>query len=136
MLKIAKMPIYVKNQNEALRYYTEKLGFEIRDDVTNGDFRWLTVGSKDQPDMELILMPLKPDHNLSAEDVQVMSKLVENGKLAHHVWHTDDVKRLYETLSAKGALFVMPPTDRPYGVIEAILKDNSGNVFVLHQEKK
>lgn len=135
MLKIAKMPIYVKNQNEALRYYTEKLGFEIRDDVTNGDFRWLTVGSKDQPDMELILMPLKQDSDLSAEDVAVMSKLVESGKLAHHVWYTDNLQKLYDNLNAKGALFVVPPTDRPYGVIEAILKDDSGNVFVLHQQK-
>lgn len=135
MLKIAKMPVYVKNQNEALRYYTEKLGFEIRDDVTNGDFRWLTVGSKDQPDMELILMPLKQDPGLSAEDVAVMSKLVESGKLAHHVWYTDNLQKLYDNLNARGALFVEPPTDRPYGVIEAILKDDSGNVFVLHQQK-
>src|SRR6476659_4108203 len=132
MLKIAKMPIYVKNQNEALRYYTEKLGFEIRDDVTNGDFRWLTVGSKDQPDMELILMPLRVDGNLNEEDVQTMAGLLENGKLSHHVWKTDNLRGLYEKLNAKGALFVMPPTDRPYGVIEALLKDDSGNVFVLH----
>ena len=56
---VSKTTLYVKDQNESLRFYTEKLGFEVRADITNGDFRWLTVGLKDQPDLELVLYPLR-----------------------------------------------------------------------------
>lgn len=127
--------IYVKDQNEALRFFTEKLGFEIRADVTNGDFRWLSVGLKDQPELQFGLIDLKPSHALTEEDVKAMTKLVEAGKLRGGVWKTDDCQKTYEQLNAKGVEFIMPPTERPYGVVEAVFKDNSGNTFVLQSDK-
>jgi len=127
--------IWVKDQNEALRFYTEKLGFEIRADVTMGDYRWLTVGLKSQPDLEFGLSALKPGGSYSEDDVQMLTKLVESGKLAS-VWKTDDCQKTYEALTAKGVEFTQPPTDRPYGIIEAVFKDNSGNTLVLSQDKK
>lgn len=133
--KLIATDIYVKDQNEALRFFTEKLGFEIRADVTNGDFRWLGVGLKDQPDIQFGLLALKPSHALSEDDVKALTKLVENGKLGAGVWKTDDCQKTYEDLKNKGVEFVMPPTDRPYGVIEAVFKDDSGNVFVLQSDK-
>lgn len=133
--KLIVTEIYVKDQNEALRFYTEKLGFEIRADVTNGDFRWLGVGLKDQPEMQFGLLALKPGPNLTEEDVQVMTRLVEEGKLRGGVWKTDDCQKTYDDLNAKGVEFIMPPTERPYGVVEAVFKDNSGNVFVLQSDK-
>ncbi len=123
--------IWVKDQNEALRFYTEKLGFEIRADVTNGDYRWISVGLKSQPDLEIGLSALKPGGLLTEDDAQMLTKLVESGKLGHGVWKTDDCQKTYEDLKAKGVEFVQPPTDRPYGTIEAIFKDNSGNIMVL-----
>lgn len=127
--------IWVKDQNEALQFYTEKLGFEIRADVKNGDFRWLTVGLKDQPDLEFQLASVKPGVALTEEDAERLSKLVEAGNLGIGPWKTDDCQKTYETLQAKGVEFIQPPTDRPYGIIEAIFKDNSGNVMVLSQDK-
>jgi catechol 2,3-dioxygenase-like lactoylglutathione lyase family enzyme len=128
--------IWVKDQNEALRFYTEKLGFEIRADVTNGDYRWISVGLKSQPELEIGLTALKPGGLLTADDVQMLSKLVESGKLGHGVWKTDDCRKTYDDLKAKGVEFVQPPTDRPYGTIEAVFKDNSGNIMVLSQDKR
>ncbi len=128
--------IWVKDQNEALRFYTEKLGFEIRADMTAGDYHWLTVGLKSQPDLEFQLSALKPGGMLTEDDVQLLTKLVESGKIGSGVWKTDDCQKTYEALKAKGVEFVQPPTDRPYGIIEAVFKDNSGNILVLSQDKR
>ena len=134
--RLANANIWVKDQNEALRFYTEKLGFEIRTDLTAYDYRWLTVGLKGQPDIEFHLAPLKPGGTFTEEDVNHLTKLVDAGKLSIGVWKTDDCQKPYETLKAKGVEFVQPPTDREYGIIEAVFKDNSGNVMVLSQDKQ
>lgn len=133
--RLSVATIWVKDQNEALRFYTEKLGFEIRADLTHGDYRWLTVGLKGQPDVEFQLAALKPGGSFTQEDVDQLTKLVEDGKLGVGPWKTDDCYQTYEALKAKGVEFVQPATDRPYGIIEAIFKDNSGNVMVLAQDK-
>ena len=133
--RLSVATIWVKDLNEALSFYTEKLGFEIRTDVTNYGYRWLTVGLKGQPDLEFHLSGLKPDGSLTQEDVDQLTKLVEGGKLGVGPWKTDDCQKTYETLKARGVDFVQPPTDRPYGIIEAIFKDNSGNIMVLSQDK-
>lgn len=133
--RLSVATIWVKDQNEALRFYTEKLGFDIRADFTNGDYRWLTVGLKSQPDVEYQLAALKPGGGLTQEDVDQLTKLVEAGKLGVGPWKTDNCWQTYETLKAKGVEFVQPATDRPYGIIEAVFKDNSGNIMVLAQDK-
>lgn len=133
--KLSVTTIYVTDQNEALRFYTEKLGFDICADVTNGDYRWLTVGLKSQPDLEFQLAALKPGGAFTQEDVDQLTQLVEGGKMGPGPWKTDDCQQTYETLKARGVEFVQPPTDRPYGIIEAVFKDNSGNVMVLAQDK-
>ncbi len=135
IIKLAVSTSWVKDQNEALRFYTEKLGFEIRADVTAGTYRWLTVGLKSQPDLEFQLAALKPAGAFTQEDMDQLAKLVEAGKLGSGPWKTDDCQKTYETLKARGVNFVQPPTDRPYGIIEAIFKDNSGNIMVLAQDK-
>lgn len=128
--------IWVKDLNESLRFYTEKLGFEIRADVTNYNYRWLTVGLKDQPDLEFHLSALTPGSLFTEEEAQQLTKLLEAGKLGIGPWKTDDCQKTYETLKARGVEFIQPPTDRPYGIIEAVFKDNSGNVMVLAQDKR
>jgi catechol 2,3-dioxygenase-like lactoylglutathione lyase family enzyme len=133
--RLSVVTTWVTDLNEALRFYTEKLGFEIRTDITAGDYRWLTVGLKGQPDLEFHLAALKPGGGLTQEDVDQLTKLVEAGKLGIGPWKTDDCRKTYETLKARGVDFVQPPTDRPYGTIEAVFKDNSGNVMVLAQDK-
>jgi catechol 2,3-dioxygenase-like lactoylglutathione lyase family enzyme len=133
--KLSVATIWVKDQNEALRFYTEKLGFEIRADFTNGDYRWLTVGLPSQPDLEFQLAALKPSHALTQDEVHHLTEVVEAGKLGSGPWKTNDCQKTYETLKARGVEFLQPPTDRPYGIIEAIFKDNSGNIMVLSQDK-
>lgn len=133
--RLSVSTIWVTDQNEALRFYTEKLGFEIRADVKKGDYRWLTVGLKDQPDLEFHLEAVKPGVLFTPEEAEQLSKLVEAGKLGSGPWKTDDCHKTYETLKARGVEFVQQPTDRSYGIIEAIFKDNSGNVMVLAQDK-
>jgi catechol 2,3-dioxygenase-like lactoylglutathione lyase family enzyme len=133
--RLSVVTTWVTDQNEALRFYTEKLGFEIRTDITAGDYRWLTVGLKSQPDLEIHLEVVKPGALLTQEEADQLAKLVEAGKLGMGPWKTDDCQKAYETLKARGVDFVQPPTDRPYGTIEAVFKDNSGNVMVLAQDK-
>lgn len=135
--RLAVTHIWVKDQNEALRFYTEKLGFEIRADYSypNGSYRWLTVGLQGQPDLEFSLDALKAGRLLTQEEADQLTRLVEGGKIGHGVWKTDDCRATYETLKARGVDFIQPPTDRPYGIIEAVFKDNSGNIMVLSQDK-
>jgi catechol 2,3-dioxygenase-like lactoylglutathione lyase family enzyme len=133
--KLSVMTIWVTDQNEALRFYTEKMSFEIRADYTNGGYRWLTVGLATQPDIEFQLAALKPGGDLSQEDVDHLTKLVRTGKMGSGPWKTDDCQKTYEAMRAKGVEFLQPPTDRSYGIIEAIFKDTSGNVMVLAQDK-
>jgi catechol 2,3-dioxygenase-like lactoylglutathione lyase family enzyme len=133
--RLAHATIWVKDQNEALRFYTEKLGFEICTDYTAYNYRWLTVGLKSQPDIEFQLAAVKSGGNLTEEDVSLLTKLLDAGKLGSYVWKTEDCQTTYETLKAKGVAFIQPPTDREYGIIEAVFKDNSGNLMVLSQDK-
>jgi catechol 2,3-dioxygenase-like lactoylglutathione lyase family enzyme len=131
--RMSHTTIFVLNQQEALEFYTQKLGFEVRMDQTmDGGFRWLTVGPKTQPDLEIILMEVKPGPMMDDVTAQQFRTLIEKGKMGAGVFQTSDCRRTYEELKAKGVQFLSPPQDRFYGV-EAILKDNSGNWFSMTQ---
>lgn len=128
--------VYVIDQEEALGFYRDKLGFEVHTDMSmEGGFRWLTLNPKGQPDLELILAPITSGPMFDAETAEEMRALVEKGVLGVGVFETDDLHGDYERLSKQGVEFVSPPTERFYG-IEAIVKDNSGNWFSLTQRKK
>lgn len=133
--RLSVVTIWVTDQNEALRFYTEKLGFTIRADITKHGYRWLTVGLNGQPDLEFQLAALKAGGPFTQDDADHLASVVEAGKISYGPWKTDDCRETYETLKARGVDFLQPPTDRPYGTIEAIFKDNSGNVMVLSQDK-
>jgi catechol 2,3-dioxygenase-like lactoylglutathione lyase family enzyme len=133
--KLSHATIYVTNQDEAYKFYVEKLGFEVRTDATmEGGFRWLTVGPKDQPEIELVLMEPKGGMMLDEESAKQLRALVEKGAMGTGVFDTDDCQATYEELKSRGVEFLSPPTDRFYG-IEALFKDNSGNWFSLTQRK-
>jgi len=131
--RLSHATIYVLNQDEALKFYTEKLGFEVRNDVKMGDFRWLTIGPKSQPDLELILFDVN-QHGSTTDEAAVgqLRAALEKGALGPGVFNTDDCRATYEELKRKGVEFESPPTEQPYG-IEATFKDNSGNWFSLTQ---
>ncbi len=133
--RLSHATVYVLDQEQALQFYRDKLGFEVRDDVKmDNGFRWLTVGAKTQPDLRIILMAVMDSPIFPADKVSQLRKLIESGSMGAGVLEVDDCQKTYEELKAKGVQFVAPPTDRFYG-IEALLKDNSGNWFSMCQRK-
>jgi predicted enzyme related to lactoylglutathione lyase len=138
MIKIATTQLWVHDQDEALAFYTEKLGFEVRADVTMaemGDFRWLTVSPAGQEDVTIVLMaiPGAPmfDDATRNEVINLMSK----GYAGTVFLTTDDCQASYEEYKAKGVEFTETPEDRPYG-IDAGFRDPSGNHFRLTQVRE
>jgi catechol 2,3-dioxygenase-like lactoylglutathione lyase family enzyme len=132
--RLSHTTIYVTDQDAAYDFYVNKLEFEVRTDAKMGDFRWLTVGPKGQPDIEIVLMKLGPGGHMDAESAESLRKLVEKGVLGAGVFETADIQKTYEELSARGVEFLGPPEEKFYG-IEALFKDNSGNWFSLGQKK-
>jgi predicted enzyme related to lactoylglutathione lyase len=130
--RVSHASVYVLDQDRAKAFYTEKLGFEVRADVTMGPFRWLTVAPKGQADFELILMPIKPTPMMDEATCNTIRELVQKGVLGGGVFATADCRKTYTELKARGVEFMQPPTERPYG-IEALVKDDSGNWFSMTQ---
>ena len=129
---------YVLDQESAKRFYTEKLGFEVRSDVVMGaesegagqGLQWLTVSPPQQPDVEIILADPAMGHD--AETAEQIRALVAKGAIGSGVMATDDCQKTYEELSARGVVFLQEPAERPYGT-EAVFRDDSGNWFSLNQ---
>ncbi len=127
--------VYVINQQEALEFYRDKLGFEVHTDMTmEGGFRWLTVSPKGQPDLEIILVRVAAGPMFDDETAKKMKAMVERGAFGIGVFETDDIHGDYERLSKQGVEFASPPKEQFYGT-EAVVKDNSGNWFSLTQRK-
>ncbi|HEX8922633.1 MAG TPA: VOC family protein [Pyrinomonadaceae bacterium] len=134
--KMSHATIYVADQQQALEFYRDKLGFEIRTDATmDGGFRWLTVGPKSQPGFELVLIEPKAGFIFNEETAKLVRAVMEKGALGAGVFDTEDCRATYEELKSKGVEFLSPPAERPYG-IEAVFKDNSGNWFSLTERKE
>ena len=131
--KMSHATIFVNNQNEALEFYRDKLGFKVHTDAMVGeDFRWLTMCTNDDPDFEIVLLEPKPGMMMDEETTQQLRAIMNKGVLGAGVFVADDCRKTYEELTAKGVHFLSPPAERPYG-IEAVFKDNSGNWFSLTQ---
>ena len=131
--KMSHATVFVLNQQEALEFYRDKLGFEVRTDATmEGGYRWLTVGPKGQPDFELILMEPNPGYMFDEATANQVRELVRKGKLGGAVFDTADCQATYEELSAKGVEFTGPPQKQSWG-IATVMRDNSGNWFSLSQ---
>ncbi|HVR14576.1 MAG TPA: VOC family protein, partial [Gaiellaceae bacterium] len=130
MLKnLTNVQVWVHDQDEALAFYTEKLGMELRDDVTVpelGNFRWLTVGVPGQPDVAITLMAVPGPPVFDEETRQQIMALVSKGAATGLFFSTEDVQATYEELKGRGVEFQQEPTEQPYG-IDAGFRDPSGN---------
>jgi predicted enzyme related to lactoylglutathione lyase len=126
--------VYVLDQDEAKAFYTDKLGLEVRDDVSMEGFRWLTVGPRNQPDLRIVLMPIGSGPTTDEQDAGQLRALVAKGALGVGVLRTDNCQATFKELSARGVDFVQEPAERPYGV-EALFRDNSGNWFSLTEPR-
>jgi predicted enzyme related to lactoylglutathione lyase len=135
MIKIANSQMWVHDQDEALAFYTEKLGWEVRADVTMpemGNFRWLTVGPAGQPDFSVVLMAVPGQPVLDDDTRKQVLDLSAKGFAGTLFLTTDDCRASYEELKARGVEFSEEPEERPYG-IDAGFHDPSGNSFRLTQ---
>lgn len=129
--KLSHATILVLDQNIAYDFYVNKLGFEVRTDATmDNGFRWLTVGPKTQPDLEIVLMKVMGSPMLSEEHAKMIQELVSAGALGAGVFECDDCDATYAELVAKGVEFKSEPTQQFYGK-EAIMKDPFGNWFSM-----
>src|SRR6267143_3006563 len=138
MIKIANAQLWVHDQDEALAFYTQKLGMEVRADVTLpevGDFRWLTVGPAGQPDFAIVLMAIPGPPVMDADTAEQVRTLMAKGFAGTIFLTTDDVKSSYEELKGRGVEFTEEPEERPYG-IDSGFRDPSGNSLRLTQVRE
>jgi catechol 2,3-dioxygenase-like lactoylglutathione lyase family enzyme len=135
MYKIANAQLWVHDQDEALAFYTEKLGMEVRSDVTLpelGNFRWLTVGPPGQEDFSIVLMAIPGPPVMDEQTADEVRNLMSKGFAGTVFLTTDDVRGEYEELKGRGVEFTEAPEERPYG-IDSGLRDPSGNALRLTQ---
>ncbi|ARN22264.1 VOC family protein [Piscinibacter gummiphilus] len=117
--------VYVRDQDEALAFYVEKLGFVVHTDVRNGPYRWLTVQHPDQPSFQLgLYVPGPPVHD--AATAQTLREMVAKGAMPPLVLSVTNCRAEYDRLSARGVEFTQEPVDR-YGKVDAGFRDPSGN---------
>jgi catechol 2,3-dioxygenase-like lactoylglutathione lyase family enzyme len=138
MFRIATAQVWVHDQDEALDFYTKKLGMEVRSDVTvaeMGNFRWLTVGPVGQPDVAIVLMAIPGPPVMDAETAEQVKTLMAKGFAGTVFLTTDDVQASYEELKKRGVEFSEEPEERPYG-IDSAFRDPSGNSFRLTEVRE
>ena len=138
MFKIANAHLWVHDQDEALAFYTQKLGMEVRIDATMpelGNFRWLTVGPVGQPDVAIVLMAIPGAPIMDADTAEQVRALMAKGFAGTVFLTTEDCRADYEQLKARGVEFTEAPEDRPYG-IDSGFRDPSGNSIRLTQVRE
>ena len=134
-ITIGTTQVWVHDQDVALDFYTNKLGMEVRQDVTMvemGNFRWLTVGPAGQNDIAIVLMAIPGPPVMDEATADQVRDLMGKGFATAIFLVTDDCQKAYEELSARGVEFTETPEQRPYG-IDAGFRDPSGNSFRLTQ---
>jgi catechol 2,3-dioxygenase-like lactoylglutathione lyase family enzyme len=122
--------VLVHDPEQALAFYRDTLGLELRNDVARGDFRWITVGAGSQPGVAIVLTNYL---NGSPADSDALAGLLAKGALNGVHFHTDDLDASFEKVSADGAEIVQEPTDQPWGTRDFALRDPSGNMVRIDQ---
>ena len=138
MIRIANAQLWVHDQDEALAFYTKKLGMQVRSDVTlpeMGNFRWLTVSPPGQEDVAIVLMAIPGPPVMDEETAKQVRDLVAKGFAGTVFLTTDDCQASYEELKGRGVDFTETPEERPYG-IDSALRDPSGNSIRLTQVRE
>jgi len=138
MIRIGTAQLWVHDQDEALEFYTKKLGMEVRADVTMpelGNFRWLTVAPPGQDDVAIVLMAIPGSPVMDAQTAEEVRALMAKGFAGTVFLTTDDCQASYEELKARGVEFTEEPEERPYG-IDSGFRDPSGNSFRLTQVRE
>lgn len=127
---IARCFVLVHDPDTALAFYQDALGLELRNDVANDGFRWITVGAPDQPDVSIVITNFL---NGSPADDEALAALVAKGAMPGVHFSTDDINATFEKLKQAGAEIVQEPTDQPWGVRDGAVRDPSGNFVRIDQ---
>lgn len=126
--------LYVRDQDEALAFYVDKLGFQVHTDAGSGGYRWLTVQHPAQPSFQLgLFKPGPPVHD--AKTARTLDEMVAKGAMPPLVLHVEDCRAAYDRLSSRGVEFTQEPVDR-YGTVDAGFRDPSGNGWKMIQAPK
>jgi len=128
--------IAVHDHDEALAFYRDLLGLEVRSDVAFEGMRWVTVGPQAQPEVSIVLEPPLADPNASAADRQIMTELLSKGLLRGVNFGTDNCDETFERLRAGGADVLQEPMDQAYGVRDCAFRDPSGNLIRFNQPRR
>lgn len=138
MIKVGNAQLWVHDQDEALKFYTDKVGMQVRADVTMpemGDFRWLTVWPAGQDDFAVVLMAIPGAPIFDAATAEQVHALTAKGASGTIFLVTDDCRAAYEEMKARGVEFIDTPQERPYG-IDASFRDPSGNIIRLTEVRE
>ncbi|MEV7445435.1 VOC family protein [Streptomyces sp. NPDC091204] len=135
-IKLSQCFIAVDDHDKAIAFYRDVLGMEVRNDVGFEGMRWVTVGSPEQPDVEIVLEPPLANPNASPTDKQQMAELLAKGLLRGVIFSTDDVDATFERIQAAGGEVLQEPIDQPYGVRDCAFRDPAGNMLRFNQPKR
>ena len=127
--------ISVQDHDEALAFYRDVLGLEVRSDVKYEGMRWTRVGPKDQPDVNIVLEPPLADPSASPADRKVMKEMLAKGLLRGVIFSTEDCDATFEHIRAGGGEVLQEPMDQPYGVRDCAFRDPSGNMIRINKPK-
>ncbi len=130
---VGVMGLYVRDQEEAVKFYVEKLGFRVHTDARNGDYRWLTVQHPDQPSFQLGLFAPQPP-TIDPATAETVRGVVAKGAMPPLVLVVDDCRAAHEKMRSRGVEFTQEPTER-YGAVDASFRDPSGNGWKLIQSR-
>jgi predicted enzyme related to lactoylglutathione lyase len=134
-LRLLTCFIAVHDHDEALAFYRDLLGLEVRMDVKYEGMRWTTVGPKDQPDVNIVLEPPAADPNVPPADRKVMKEMLAKGLLRAVIFSTEDCDAAFERVRAGGGEVLQEPMDMPYGPRECAFRDPSGNLIRFSQRR-
>lgn len=134
MTQVQVMGVYVRDQDEALSFYVDKLGFTVHTDVRNGNYRWLTVQHPDQPSFQVgLFVPGPPVHDDAT--AQTLREAVAKGAMPPMVLEVDDCRAFHDRLLGLGVEFSQPPIER-FGTVDAGFRDPSGNGWKMIQARR
>jgi catechol 2,3-dioxygenase-like lactoylglutathione lyase family enzyme len=131
---VETMGLYVRDQDEALAFYVDKIGFRVHSDVRNGDYRWLTVQHPEQPSFQLGLFVPGPPV-LDAATAQSVRAIVAKGAMPPLVLTVDDCRASYKSMHERGVEFTQEPIER-FGTVDAGFRDPSGNGWKIIQTRR
>lgn len=134
MTQVQVVGLYVHDQDEALRFYVDKLGFKVHTDVRNGPYRWLTVQHPDQPAFQLgLFVPGPPVHDEAT--AQTLREVLAKGAMPPLVLEVDNCRAMYDRMLGKGVEFTQEPIER-FGTVDAGFRDTSGNGWKMIQSRR